>query len=100
MPDQKKFYRKLRAEICGFFLAIMLAWLAWGQASERQASAPQTQAPPSASGSSQQEAAGEGARSTQGQQSDAGATKISPQEAEVYLNESYADGAAPLKARG
>jgi len=28
------------------------------------------------------------------------APALSPQEAEVYLNESYADGAAPLKARG
>ncbi|MGH6972967.1 MAG: EAL domain-containing protein, partial [Caulobacteraceae bacterium] len=28
------------------------------------------------------------------------APALSPQEAEVYLNECYADGAAPLKARG
>jgi len=28
------------------------------------------------------------------------APALSAQEAEVYLNESYADGAAPLKARG
>ena len=28
------------------------------------------------------------------------APALSPQEAEVYLNESYADGAAPVKARG
>jgi len=28
------------------------------------------------------------------------APALSPQEAEVYLNESYVDGAAPLKLRG
>jgi c-di-GMP-specific phosphodiesterase len=28
------------------------------------------------------------------------APALSPQEAEVYLNESYADGTAPVKARG
>ena len=28
------------------------------------------------------------------------APALSPQEAEVYLNESYVDGAAPVKARG
>ena len=28
------------------------------------------------------------------------APALSPQEAEVYLNESYADGVAPVKARG
>jgi len=28
------------------------------------------------------------------------AQALSPQEAEVYLNESYVDGAAPLKLRG
>ena len=28
------------------------------------------------------------------------APALSPQEAEVYLNECYADGAAPVKARG
>jgi c-di-GMP-specific phosphodiesterase len=28
------------------------------------------------------------------------APALSPQEAEVYLNESYVDGAAPVRARG
>ncbi len=28
------------------------------------------------------------------------APALSPQEAEVYLNESYVDGAAPVKSRG